>query len=564
MLGRDKKANLRMLAVIAAVLLLMFTRHVGSDDLLTNSFHQMFVNYFYLTVLAAWGVSLQRRILQPSVRACLVGIAALMLFWVFDRMAKNELLRTLEIVRRHCWYLFYLPMLGIPLLSFWTALSLGKAEDFRLPRWAKLLLVPGGALLAAVLSNDLHQGVFRFQEGLLEWSSDYRYGIVYRLCFVWMSALELLALVLIFRSCGFRRRGGKIVWMPLAGYAAALVYAVLYIRRVQPVFSSDMTICFCLMTGIIIESAIQTGLIRSNTHYGALFSASSIAARITDDAGTLRYASANAGPLPPETLRAAENGPAALTEDLRLKSSRIGGGRVFWQEDVSARNAVLRALRETGERTREANELLRAEYNLAHQRLHVAEQNRLYDKLHLQTAGQIRLLAQMVDALPSLAEDDEASRALLARIGVVGAYLKRRNNLIFIAEQKPNIPPLELLQCLQESVGNLTLCGADCALSFELERSVRTDSAMLAYDLFEAVVEGALSSIRALLTRVSFEDGALCLTLTLEATRRPDFPATSSPVLAALRAADAELHVCEDADGAWRAALRIPEGGETA
>ena len=562
MLGRDRKANFTLLAVIAAVLLALSTRNFGSHDPLVNSYHRIFLCYFYIALLAGWGVSLHRRILQRGVRRCLIGIALLMVFWIFVRTVKNELLIGLDTDQRYCWYLYYLPMLGIPMLSFWASLTLGKPADYRLPRRVKLLLIPFLALLAAVLTNDLHQRVFRFRPDLLDWSADYHYGTVYLLCFLWMSGLELLSLVLTFRSCGFRRNGGRIVWMPLTGYAAAFVFAVLYIRRVPFFFANDMTVCFCLMTGIIIESTIQTGLIRSNTHYGALFSASSLAARITDDAGTLRYASANAGPLPAETLLAARRGPVTLTDDLRLKSAPIGGGWVFWQEDVSARNVVLRGLREAGERAREANELLREEYAVEHQRLHVAEQNRLYDKMHLQTAPQILLLTQMTAEYPALAEDAAAVRALLARMSVVGAYLKRRNNLIFIAEQRPVVPALELLQCLQESVGNLTLCGADCALSFELEGSVLTVHAMLVYDLFEAVVEGALSALCTLLTRVYTDGGDLCVSLALEASAPPDFPATSAPILAALREAGAELSAVGDEDGAFCVSMRIPEGGE--
>ena len=124
------------------------------------------------------------------------------------------------------------------------------------------------------------------------------------------------------------------------------------------------------------------------------------------------------------------------------------------------------------------------------------------------------------------------------------------------------VPALELLQCLQESVGNLTLCGADCALSFELEGSVLTVHAMLVYDLFEAVVEGALSALCTLLTRVYADGGDLCVSLALEASAPPDFPATSAPILAALREAGAELSAVGDEDGAFCVSMRIPEGGE--
>ena len=54
-------------------------------------------------------------------------------------------------------------MLLIPMLSVFVSQSLGKGEDFRLPRWTKLLYLPTLLLLLLVLTNDLHQQVFSFR-----------------------------------------------------------------------------------------------------------------------------------------------------------------------------------------------------------------------------------------------------------------------------------------------------------------------------------------------------------------------------------------------------------------
>jgi hypothetical protein len=74
------------------------------------------------------------------------------------------------------------------------------------------------------------------------------------------------------------------------------------------------------------------------------------------------------------------------------------------------------------------------------------------------------------------------------QIAVLGAYLKRRSNLIFLSEGQGGIPAAELSHCLRESLQNLTLFGitADqsCSLTGELSlaqidallRCVRTDS----------------------------------------------------------------------------------------
>lgn len=60
-------------------------------------------------------------------------------------------------------YLYYLPMLFLPLLGVYIALSMGKPEDYRLSRRAGMLLIAPAVLFLLVITNDLHQQVFAFK-----------------------------------------------------------------------------------------------------------------------------------------------------------------------------------------------------------------------------------------------------------------------------------------------------------------------------------------------------------------------------------------------------------------
>ena len=73
----------------------------------------------YLLLFALWGYSIDRRILQKQALHCLRLIAALMLFWLILRTLKYEVVTDLT-VARYLWYLYYLPMLFIPLLGMYT------------------------------------------------------------------------------------------------------------------------------------------------------------------------------------------------------------------------------------------------------------------------------------------------------------------------------------------------------------------------------------------------------------------------------------------------------------
>lgn len=66
--------------------------------------------------------------------------------------------------------MYYIPLLTIPFLGLLTAMSLGKAEDYKLPEWTGALYIPTIISIVFVLTNDLHQKMFAFPENGSVWS----------------------------------------------------------------------------------------------------------------------------------------------------------------------------------------------------------------------------------------------------------------------------------------------------------------------------------------------------------------------------------------------------------
>lgn len=105
--------------------------------------------------------------------------------------------------KRQLWYLYYFPMLFIPLLSFFVALSLGKTEKYRLPRRALLLCIPTVCLLLFVLTNDFHEWIFRFPEGQPRSDANGVYSIGFLFVAGWEIIFAVAALVLLLAKAGF-------------------------------------------------------------------------------------------------------------------------------------------------------------------------------------------------------------------------------------------------------------------------------------------------------------------------------------------------------------------------
>ena len=214
------------LAVTAAAIL----RQIGFrvEDPLDFSLNILRTS-IYIVLFAAWGISVHSRIIQPQVRRGLRAVSVLMLFWVTVRTIRYSL-EEAPWVMRHLWYLYYLPMLFIPLLALFVAFALGKPDNFRLPKRAAFLYIPASILLLLVLTNDLHQLVFVFPEDAAVWMNDYRYGIVYFFAIGWTVLCTVTAFVAMLIKCRVPH-SRKVLVLPFVPIIMALLYGVCYIFR---------------------------------------------------------------------------------------------------------------------------------------------------------------------------------------------------------------------------------------------------------------------------------------------------------------------------------------------
>ena len=506
-----KKSILYALAALALIAFAMWLRYASR-----NIFHSPAVSHLrsgiYVFLFSAWCYSLWIRIVQMQVRRYLLAISVLMVLWVLLRSIKFSIENT--DAERWLWYFYYFPMLFIPMLSVFVSRSLGKGEDFRLPRWTKLLYVPTLLLLLLVLTNDLHQKVFSFPSGVLS-DQAYRYESGYFFVLGWEALCAGFALLSMVKNCRIPR-SRRIRWLPLVPLVLSLAYACTYVKKVYWVWvlAGDMTVSQCLIFASILECCIQCGLIQSNLGYDELFEATSLPVQITDHAFCTQYVSvAMQGALPQSELRQMQQDTLRLGDDTLLKRHKLRRSWVFWKEDISALNQIRKELELTRDELRDTGNVLAVENAQRARWLKLTEENRLYDMMEAQTARQIAMLRDLLAELQKTEASDRA-RHLLGQVIIIGTYIKRRSNLIFVGVQRGAISVQELRLCLNESSENISVYGADCKAIVRGDGQLTVEQATQIYDLFEAVVEAELESLRALL--ISIEIGkqveiALCV-----------------------------------------------------
>ena len=503
----------------------------------------------YIALYIGWGISVSKRIVQVQVRHYLIAVSGLMVFWFVIRSMRYYFITDIGIARQ-LWYLYYLPMLFIPLFSLFVAISLGKPASARLSKTALVLLyIPTVLCLLLVLTNDLHQLVFSFPEGEVWTGRNNGYTFGYYIVLGWEILCALAAFVIMIIKCrlSYRKK-----YLPFLLLACSIVYAFIYVSGVEwmQLIGGDIAAAQCLMFTGILESCIQCGLIQTNTGYQALFEAGSIGAQIVDTDYDTRYASSNAPKLSAEIMRSAESEAAKLDSKTLLRSSKIPGGHVLWQEDITDITALLEKLEENRKTIAESNDVEQENYKTKVKINTVREKNRLYDRLQAQTAHQIELLDQLLTQYEAQS-DPEIRRSLLAKAAVIGAYIKRRGNLMFIGEKSNVTDTAELSACLNESFANLELMGVECAIDIPGKNSIDTRDAIRVYDFFEAVTEAAMDDLHFVWLKArSLEDAVI---FNLQAESKADLSALS---------ALADTCACED--GVWRFSLRIGKAGEPA
>ena len=546
------KKTARTIGIVVTLILVAYVFRFSDIRSYHSDLPGLIRAFIYLGLYMAWGVSFRDRIIQTQARRYLTAIASLMVFWFVVRTLKYHFVsQTLQPdITRYLWYMYYLAMLFIPLLAVFVAMSIGKPEEYRLQKQTALLYIPATVLFMLVITNDLHQLVFTFPESATVWAdSDYGYAIVSYIIVGWQILCALVMLVVMYVKCRIPGRRKQIL-LPCVPICVLLIYMGFYCSGSEwfSLFFGDMTAMNCLMYAATLEICIQCGFIQNNTGYDDLFEACTFGAQITDKQYRTRYASLLAPKLPKELMQEAEEFPVQLDKNTQVKISKIPGGNVLWKEDITELTAVIEDLEDIGRELSERNYLAQENYKTKRRISTLREKNRLIDLLQHQTAPQIDILDRLF--LQYENETDEAvRRRLLAMTAVVGSYIKRCGNLLFISENGETTDISELTRCLDESFSNLELLGVSCGHDLPQNGTVRVTDAIRAYRIFEKVIETAMENLDSVWLKGRNTDTNIILHLEVECK-------TDLSELSDL----ADGFTSED--GAYCFTIRIGKGGE--
>ena len=503
----------------------------------------------YIALYIGWGISVSKRIIQVQVRHYLIAVSGLMVFWFVIRSMRYYFITDIGIARQ-LWYLYYLPMLFIPLFSLFVAISLGKPENARLSKTALLLLsIPTVLCLLLVLTNDLHQLVFSFPEGEVWTDINNGYTFGYYIVLGWEILCALAAFVIMIIKCrlSYRKK-----YLPFLLLACSIVYAFIYVSGVEwmQLIGGDIAAAQCLMFTGILESCIQCGLIQTNTGYEELFMVSRLGAQITDQGNTVCLASSNARELTGEQRMSAKTHPVLADKTTLIKSKPIRFGHVLWQEDVSEFTEAIEQIEENCRDLSERNRIRRKNLETKKKILSLQEKNRAADVLNRETTGQISMIEHLLTQYDT--ENDAQKREkLLAGAAVLGAYIKRYGNLLLVSHREETADICDLSRCFLDSFVNLELLDVKYLCTLPADVILATKDMLRIYHTFETILEDCLFDLHSVWVNARERKGQFLVSI--------DFVCDTD---LSCHKADADLYSCED--GTCRFTFQLQKGGEGA
>ena len=241
-----------------------------------------FITLLFAILFTMWTIRLYYKLYDNKTRRYILFIGILIVFWMLIRIIRGV---TIDInIKRICWYLYYLPLIFIPTLFYVCSNSL--LSKMNKTRKIFIYLI-SSILLILVLTNDFHELVFKFNNGIY-FHNDYNHYVGYYLIFIWIFYLFGGGMIKLAINRLKIKKDLK-VFLPLVVLLLGLIYTYLYILDVPYIRETNMSIVNSVLICLGIELAFYLDLIPNNKKYIQKFFNSNLDMAIISLDGKTKY-----------------------------------------------------------------------------------------------------------------------------------------------------------------------------------------------------------------------------------------------------------------------------------
>lgn len=495
---------------------------------------------------------------KSKLKSCMLALSHMILLMMMLRGIKYSVFSCVSDLGRYTWYLYYLPILCIPMLLFYVSLYVYTKDEQQVKRrWGWVMIVTA-VLVAVVLTNDLHQQVFCFQQGFLNWDSDYSYGPGDMIVTAWEYGLYTASVFILVTKYPISKNK-RWSWLIFVPFSVGLAFILLQITGNMIQLNGHEIVefpeAFCFMAAGVIECCIQLGLIPTNESYRELMKITSVPVQITDRERNVIFKSDVAKELTKEQFAAPDK--TRIDEHTILRRMEIPGGYGFFENDVTKLDRLNEELAEAKVRLAEETELTRLQIELEEKQAKIEQRSLVYDKIAKRTQTQSQMISMLADEAyeatdPVLIEQNRKKIVLLA------AYIKRYANLMLLSADSSVIEAGELALSLSEPLRYLNSFGTPVEILNRSEGILTAESTFAVFEAFQALLESNQFSLLGVSVNLSNKNDGISCRLTLEGLREGLSEAEKTKLNLAGVKTDTRSE-----DGIVYLTFLLPEGGET-
>lgn len=463
------------------------------------------------SLLIFWLVNLNNTVIHGETRKYMVGIAASLIVWYIVRVIRYRFVVE-PVVSRYLWYSFYIPIIILPLFSFFTSICVGRHENYTLPKSIRSLYIPAAILLAVIYSNDFHELVFRFEGDMDVLAPVYTYNAGYYFIAAWVVIFDFSTLIVLYRRCN-NPYSRNLIWVPALISLFILLYIeVYYLYPELPIFEIlDFTLMCCIVSFAIWKVVIYSGMIATNSDYERLFDAMNIPADIVNMENEIVYHSKETIDVDTDTRLAARQEDVNLDKDNLLKCSKINAGYVYWVENIANINELIDELKEKREQLIGENDMISADIKVREELLSVKKKLEIFGTINKGVETQTHCIDKLIENI-----DYDNATETLAKICVYSSFVKRKCNLMLLKEDNDMASLSELALCIKESINYLALMNISGALNEGLIQVVDMAGIIDAYTWFEAVIEKKLDELSMIYVSMNAVEGTIEMSIMAE------------------------------------------------
>lgn len=492
---RLKAVDLRSILFPVLILGIGFLRYTLEQKLKIP--YECIVSFLWIAFFYWWLHRTRRRFSQKRVRRYLSAFTLLVILFILLQLCKYVFCTPDGAAERYLWYLYYIPIVLIPVVTIRAIMNMNLPDNAVLARKHNWMYFAAALLIIGVLTNDLHQTAFIFPPGMPMRESEYTYGVLFYIISAWVGVGIISVLYLSIRTC-ITRRMYKNLWIPAIIIVGGILYKSSYALSpgMEKNFAQRMyefPEFTCMMWVIAWESLLFTRLLPSNSGHADFFSRSSIQAGLADQSFAIRLTAANAITPTKEMFQTAQcNRNVYVEGDLLFRLCPVTGGWFYWTEDLRELRLLNEALEETEDYLQEENAMMQQTARIEAERKHTLHQTALYERIEEKIRPQLDKLEELLWNMP---EEDAAFRNALTQISVIFAYLKRYSNLLLQADERITVSDSDLRLCFEESAYSLGQMGVVCKTDLQEALELPSHTAAALYSLFETTLEADLSAL---------------------------------------------------------------------